>query len=259
MPGVTTETLTQYREKGFAVVPNVLERPAAKQMREALEKAIAVQDKTWGNHPNYIDAGMVHNPMTHDAVFLDLFSNHHINEIVEQALDPHGILYAFTSSSMPPQGDNYSTRIHVDSPRVIPNYPTNLGIVIALDDFTLDNGATYYLPGSFERENAPDEEEFFANAERPLPKVGDAVFFNARTWHAGGSNITGQYRHAITMNFCRAFMRQRFDYPRLLGEEMLDRLEERALKRLGYRVRTPIDLDQYYVPTQDRLTLPGQG
>lgn len=259
MSGVFERALEQYRNKGFAMVPDVVDRATAERMRTALMKAISVQDETWGTHPNYIDAGMVHNPMIYDAIFLELFANEQLNRIVEQALDPHAILYAFTSSSMPPQGGNYSVRIHVDSPRVIENYPTNLGVVIALDDFTLDNGATHYLPGSFERREAPNEDEFFSNAERPLPKIGDAVFFNARTWHTGGRNTTSAYRHAITMNFCRAYMRQRFDYPRMLGTEMLDNLDERSLVRLGYRVRTPVNLEQYYVPTEKRLTFPGQG
>ena len=46
---------------------------------------------------------------------------------VEAVLGPGCIVYAYTSSSMPPHRSNYSGRIHVDSPRVIPGYMTNLG------------------------------------------------------------------------------------------------------------------------------------
>lgn len=251
--------MEEYFREGFVLVENVLTAGQVEAMRTALAAAIAAQDRAWGDNPHYIDAGMVHNPMVHDPVFLEIFSNDRINGFLEAALDEHCILYACTSSSMPPHGTNYSGRIHVDCPRVIPGYPTNIGFLIAFDDFTRENGATYFLPRSFERTDPPDDAEFFDNAARPLPRAGDAILFNARTWHMGGQNKTDRYRHAFTMNVCRSYMRQRFDYPRLLGEGLLETLDERALKRLGYRVRVPVDLDEYYVPQEQRLYLGGQG
>ena len=50
---------------------------------------------------------------------------------------------------------NYSRRIHVDCPRLIPGYVTNMGATILLDDFTEDNGATWFLPGSHTRADQP--------------------------------------------------------------------------------------------------------
>ena len=42
----------------------------------------------------------------------------------------------------------------------------------------------------------------------------------------GGMNSTDTARHAITFNVCRSYMRQRFDYPRLVGDETLAHLGE---------------------------------
>lgn len=96
-------------------------------------------------------------------------------------------------------------------------------------------------------------------ADRILLQPGEALFFNARVWHMGGRNETDQYRHALTINVCRSYMRQRFDYPRLLGEGLLETAEERLLRFLGYRVRVPVGLEDYYVPPEDRLYWSGQG
>lgn len=252
------KNLETFNSRGFVHIKGLLDKDQVRLYSDALAVALEKQDSQWSQNEYYRDQGMVHNPMIHDDLFMDYLATPAMLDYLEAALDPHCILYAFTTSSMPPSGSNFSNRIHVDSPRVISNYPTNLGFFTALTDFTEENGATYYLPQSHERIEPPTEKEFFANAERPMLKAGDAVMFNARIWHMGGQNNTDHYRHALTINVCRSYMRQRFDYPRMLGEEMLDKLDERLLRFLGYRVRIPVDLDEYYVAPEKRLYYPGQ-
>jgi ectoine hydroxylase-related dioxygenase (phytanoyl-CoA dioxygenase family) len=131
--------------------------------------------------------------------------------------------------------------------------------MVALDDYTPENGATRYLPGSFESEDAPSLDQFLAQSEEVFPRAGDAVLFNARTWHMGGMNRTSQPRHAITLNVCRSYMRQRFDYPRLVGEETLGHIGDVGRRFLGFNVRMPSTLDEYYLPEEQRLYKAGQG
>ncbi len=120
---------------------------------------------------------------------------------------------------MPPSGANFSHRVHIDSPRVIPGYWTNVGVMVALDDYTPENGATRFLPGLVRARARRRSKSSSSQSEKTFPKAGEAVVFNARTWHMGGMNRTSKPRHAITLNVCRSYMRQRFDYPRLVGEE----------------------------------------
>ena len=131
--------------------------------------ALVADQRAAADERTAVDDYMVHNPMMLDRRFLDLLENPAIVGALDTFLGPTSILYAYTSSSMPAGGSNYSRRVHVDSPRVIPGYMTNLGVIVALDDFTDDNGATYFLPRSFERTDPPSEEEFFAGAQRVYP------------------------------------------------------------------------------------------
>ena len=128
-----------------------------------------------------------------------------------------------------------------------------------IDDFTDENGATYFLPGSFGRADRPSDEEFFAGAVRVHPKAGDLVVFNACTWHMGGENHTDRERHAATINVVRSYMRQRFDYPRMVPPEVVDTLSPTLRRVLGFNVRVPTSLDEYYVPPERRLYLANQG
>jgi ectoine hydroxylase-related dioxygenase (phytanoyl-CoA dioxygenase family) len=244
--------------KGFAVVPGAVDPAVATELRESLASMVAAQ-RAAANERTQVDDYMVHNPMMCDSRFFDLLENATIVDSLDTFLGPTSILYAYTSSSMPAGGSNYSRRVHVDSPRVIPGYMTNLGIIVALDDFSDDNGATFFLPGSFERLEPPSEEEFFAHAERVHPRRGDLVVFNARTWHYGGLNSTDEDRHAVTLNACRAYMRQRFDYPRLVGDELAKSMSPTLRRILGFDVRVPTSLEEYYLPEDQRLYKANQG
>ncbi|MDQ2680991.1 MAG: phytanoyl-CoA dioxygenase family protein, partial [Candidatus Eremiobacteraeota bacterium] len=191
--------------------------------------------------------------------FVRLLENDKLHEYLKAFLGATCIIYAYTSSSMPPGGSNYSRRIHVDCPRFISNYVTNIGITLALDDFTLENGATYFLPGSHRSGEQPTEAAFEVCAVPLLPKAGDAILFNARTWHRGGVNNSSTYRHAVTMNVCRSYMRQQFDFPRIVNDEVLSQLGERGRRFLGFDVRMPTSLQEYYLPVDQRPYKPNQG
>lgn len=251
--------LSTLKSEGVAVIPDVLPRDEALAMRPLLQRAIDEDLARWQGKPGYVDHWEVHNLMVRGVPFLRVLENRVLHAYLDEMLSDTCIVYAYTSSSMPPRGTNYSRRIYVDCPMVIPGYVTNVGITLALDDFTEENGATELLPNSQWRVDVPSDAEFDRDAIRFMPKAGQAVVFNARTWHRGGVNRTNEPRHAITINACRSFMRQRFDYPRLVPPELLDQLGPVGRRFLGFNVRVPTSLDEYYVPEEQRLYKSGQG
>lgn len=259
MTGPDPQRLRAFDERGVATIPGVLARSEALGLRAVLQACIEEDVARWSGAPGYIDQNMVHNLMVRHDAFLTLLENPVLHAYLAAILGDTCILYAYTSSTMPPGGSNYSRRIHVDSPRLIPGYITNVGITLALDDFTEQNGAIEFLPGSQWRTSVPDEAEFDRGRHPVLLRAGEAALFNARTWHRGGLNRTTVPRHALTMNVCRSFMRQRFDYPRLVPTHLVERLGPVGRRFLGFNVRVPASLEEYYVPPEHRLYLPNQG
>jgi ectoine hydroxylase-related dioxygenase (phytanoyl-CoA dioxygenase family) len=236
---------------GYLVVDDVLDAAYARDAKAALERAIEAEAR-WHGGREYADYGMVLVCPMYGRIFADVFDNPRVTAPFEAVLGEGCIVYAYTSSSMPPQASNYSTRIHVDCPRIIPAFVTNMGVTLLLDDFTEENGATWYLPRSQTRADAPSEEEFRSHAKRLVARAGSALFFDARLWHAGGDNRTAAWRHALTINMCRPWMKQRIDLPRALEGCDLAGASEKALQKLGFRSRVPASLDEYYAPPERR-------
>ena len=250
--------LNDFYETGWTIIEDVLAPQEVSVAVRELERCIDEDLRKWAGK-TYQDANMVYALMNRADCFARLLENERLHAYIDAVLGETSILYAYTSSSMPPNGTNYSNRVHVDAPRFIPGYVTNAGMVIALTDWTPENGAMSALPGSPHRPDPPTLEEYDANCVRILPKAGQAIFFNARCWHRGERNTTDKPRHAVTMNCCRSYMRTQFDWPRMVRPDVVDKLGEVGRRFLGFNVRMPQSLEEFYVPEEQRLYKANQG
>ena len=243
--------LDEINNQGYSIVENVLSPDYIAKARNALEKAIDAENN-YHKGKNHKDYGMVLVCSLYDKIFIDLFDNSKLTEPFNAILGDGCIVYAYTSSSMPPKSTNYSKRIHVDCPRIIPGYTTNIGATILLDNFTADNGATYFLPNSQNLSDPPSEDYFYKNAKRLIAGAGSVWYFNARIWHAGGNNTTDKWRHALTINMCRPWMKQRIDIPRAMCNIDTTDVSETALQKLGFMSQVPANYNEYYVSPEKR-------
>lgn len=244
--------------QGFAVLEDVVSPAEVAILKEQLKVAIVEDMEQYGHLPGKSE-NLVLDLVSRGPAFVRLLENETMHRVFSHFLSDTCILYSFTSSILRPNERPAAGSIHVDSPRWIPGYETGLVMTLALDDFTLENGATYYLPGSHHSDRVPTEVEFFKDAATVCRKAGDAVFFSPRVFHAAGVNRTSEVRYACSIYACRSFFRQRLDYPRMAGPEVLELLGARGKAFLGFNVRVPTSLYEFYVPKEERLYKADQG
>jgi ectoine hydroxylase-related dioxygenase (phytanoyl-CoA dioxygenase family) len=250
------ETLRQIiLDDGCLVVTGVLSPDYIAHAKPALEAAIKKETEYHGT-TDYKDYGMVLVCSLYGSTFYEPFDNDVLMAPFNAVLGDGCIVYAYTSSSMPPNKTNYSRRIHRDCPttRMAPGFPTNMGATITLDDFTLDNGASYFMPRSHTRVDTPSEDAFAKGAERFVAPAGSVMFFDALTFHAGGDNKTDRWRHALTINMGRSWMKQRIDIPRAMTSANIDvaSISKKAKQKLGFFTQVPASYDEYYAPPEKR-------
>jgi ectoine hydroxylase-related dioxygenase (phytanoyl-CoA dioxygenase family) len=244
--------IKEFNEKGFVVVDNVLSHEfiirATIELEDALKKEVEYVGTT-----DYKFYGYVLSNAKYGGSFLEVFDNDNITDPINWIMGENSIIYSYTSSSMPPHKGNDASHIHVDCPIFLENYILRMGVLLPLVDFTEDNGASYYLEGSHKDEAMPDVDRFYKDATRLIMKAGQGCFFNTRVWHAGGINKTENWRHALTINICRPWMKQYIDTPRLLADTDLSNASERALQKLGFYCQPPTSYKEYYDKSRKRL------
>ena len=94
-----------------------------------------------------------------------------------------------------------------DSWQQIPigEHPILVNAIVALDPITLQNGATYIAPESWQWDvkRLPQAHEF----TRAVLSRGDAVLFRGDLIHGGGENESEGRRRAISISYCAGWLR----------------------------------------------------
>lgn len=250
----------EIEKNGFSIVENILDQQTCENIKLALEIAIEDDQKEFSGLPGKNDMLIVSMINRGDA-FVNLLDNNKMHQVFSHFLDDTCVLYSYTSTYLRSGEKPPAANIHVDTPRLIPNYHQGLIMTIALDDFNTHNGSTWYLPHSHKSEQQPSSEEFFSNGVRVCRPQGAAVFFNPRVWHCAGENHSNETRYGITLYACRSYLKQRFDYPRMVERVPTIKaiMTQRIRRFLGYNVRIPTHPNEYYVTPEQRLYLSDQG
>ncbi|GJE37493.1 phytanoyl-CoA dioxygenase family protein [Methylobacterium persicinum] len=169
------------------------------------------------------------------------------------------ILHAFNPAGIAPAAKSYIQRIHRDVRTFGGDFHFMLNMLVMVDPFTLENGATHVLTGSHRSPSPPPDEVFWADADRLTGPAGSIVLFDSNLWHAAGTNHTDRTRTALTLSFSRAFVKQQMDYPRFLGVEYGEKVSPRMRQLLGYDAMVPLAYDEFYRPASGRLYKANQG
>lgn len=242
---------SSFIQDGYFIQEKVFSDNLTARLTKELEEAIAKEDSFHGTS-SHVDHGMLIACPIYGGAFLEVLDNPVFLMPFEHILGRNCIVYVYTSSSLPPNGTNASACIHVDRPKLIPGYIESVASLIALTDFTLDNGATYFLPKSQNTEEKPDERTFYEKALRLQIPKGSVFYFNPRLWHAGGVNSTEKWRHSVGISMVRPYYKQRIDLPKAMAEMDLTNVSSKAKQKLGFQSIPPSSLDEYYLPREQR-------
>lgn len=136
--------------------------------------------------------------------------------------------------------------IHV--PR--PHPELQVASLVALVDFTADNGATQVVPGSHrwphEREAKPDE---IATAEM---SAGSAVLYLGSTLHRGGGNVTADiWRRGIHLSFVLGWLRTEENNYLATPPDVARKLSPKARDLIGYGAHDALSVGGGYLGSLD--------
>jgi len=208
------------------------------------------------------EVGVVRCPMKFDDAFFIPFANGIIQAIVENILGPSVICNLQNGFVLPSIGlrseGYFQGKLHRDFPRYMNGYVASLNSFICLSDFTPKSGSTRFLVGSQQqpRNQPPYSIDNAISVEAP---AGSVIFFDSTIWHAAGVNISTADRLAINMQWTHSYIKQQFDYVRVLGDAKIKSLPDKTQQYLGWYTRVVTSLDEYYLPPEHRLYRSGQG
>jgi len=148
------------------------------------------------------------NLIDYDEVFQRAVGLPKLLSAVAQVLGPEFKLSSLNARSARPHSD-WTQPLHCDT-GALPDARGNsvCNIIWMLDDFTADNGATRFVPGTHRSHRLPQEALADASAPHPderllIGRRGTVVVMNAHLWHGGTANRTDGPRLAMHSFYCR--------------------------------------------------------
>jgi ectoine hydroxylase-related dioxygenase (phytanoyl-CoA dioxygenase family) len=119
-----------------------------------------------------------------------------------------------------------------------PHPPVVLNTMWPLDEFTEENGATRYIPGSHQWE--PGRQPAAADPVRTATMApGSAMFYLGSLWHGGGANRTGAPRLGVILEYAAAWLRPQENHCLAVPRDIVRTLPERLQELLGYNIYPP--------------------
>ncbi|MEZ5166112.1 MAG: phytanoyl-CoA dioxygenase family protein [Acidimicrobiales bacterium] len=131
-----------------------------------------------------------------------------------------------------------------------PHPELQVASLVALTDFTADNGATRIVPGShrWEPGRYPTDDELEV-AEMP---AGAAVLYLGSVFHAGGTNSTDdEFRRGFHLSFVLGWLRTEENNTLATPPDVARHLPLRAQELLGYKAHDAIATGGGYLGTVD--------
>lgn len=220
------------------------------QKRRSVQVSNGIQDSM---------AGTLHHLLERENFSLPLLNNMYCDKQLRDFLGGNYILNGINGVSITKSNTAYINRIHRDVRTFSVEQNFMIQMIIPLDDFVPLNGATYFLSGSHKIDVQPSEEYFNKHAIQAVAKKGSIILFNSNLWHAAGTNFTDKQRRALTLGFTKPYVKQQFDYPRFLGYEFGESLNNDLRQVIGYNARVPASLEEYYMPKEKRMYQADQG
>lgn len=248
----------ELNDKGITLLKNQLSTEWIENLKLAVDGSFdahrAIQLK---NNVEIKTNGVALHVVLNDGIFIKFLEHLSelglMDEIKENYFKSNFILNSFGALNSIPNSPSFAAVVHRDIRFFSGSLNVMLNILVMLDDFTEENGATLLLPESHKKEEKPSDEEFHQQAIQMTGKKGDILLFNSNVWHAAAINKTPNSRRALTLTFSKSFVKQQLDYPRAMGYENLESYPENIQQILGCFSRVPASLDEWYQPLEKRF------
>jgi ectoine hydroxylase-related dioxygenase (phytanoyl-CoA dioxygenase family) len=245
---------------GWIVYENALDPELIKEIQVDLVEAYHIRRQI--QIENGIETNMegtLHHILERENFGLHFLEQMLCNNEMRHFLDGNYILNGMSGVINMKNDRPYVQNVHRDLRSFTGELKLMIQMIVLLDDFTLENGATYLLSGSHKVDVRPDDEYFYKHADRAIAKKGSIILFDSNLWHAAGKNYTDKPRRVLTLSFTKPYFKPQFDFPRFLGYEFGQSLSENLRQVIGYNARIPANLYEFYQPAHLRMYQPGQG
>ena len=233
----TKEVAAALRRDGAAIVRDQVDPKLADAVRGELREPFDTQGTEEQNPFNGYKTLRLSAILAISRTSAELVAHPRVMEVADAILLPYCMNYqigSLTAIEIHPGEDEQL--LHSDDaiyPIRIPGMETQISALWALDDFTLENGATRAALGSHQRmEPYPHVTEEIVQAVMPK---GSVLFYLGSTQHGGGANRSNKPRAGLINTYALGWLRQEENHYLSVPREVAESYPEQIQRLMGYQ------------------------
>lgn len=171
----------------------------------------------------------------------DILAHPLVLRVADHVLKPHCESYRIGSSTaieiMPGEGDQVLHRDDDFYPIRVPGIEWQISAMVALTDFTAENGATRVVPGSQDMRDI----DGIADSEivQAVMPRGSILFYLGRAVHAGGRNNTDLPRTGLITTYSLGWLRQEENHYLTIPRDVAESYPDPVRRLIGYQSHGP--------------------
>jgi ectoine hydroxylase-related dioxygenase (phytanoyl-CoA dioxygenase family) len=232
------EVAESVRNLGYALLDSGYTSSELKDISDEFNRTREYYIETFGESKlrSLNEIHTIRSPLTHGGeAFLRLALNENLLLILKKLISGKFILNQQNGVINPPQETYNQGAWHRDLPyqHFVSTKPIAINALFCVDDFTLENGATFVLPASHKSEAFPSATYIQRNAIQVEAKAGSFILLDCMVFHAGGYNKTNLERRAVNHLYNIPYFKQQISIPTNMTNTKLS-LEEKDLLGFNY-------------------------
>ncbi|MCX7347432.1 MAG: phytanoyl-CoA dioxygenase family protein [Alphaproteobacteria bacterium] len=166
-----------------------------------------------------------------------LIAHRLVLDVADAILLPHCAEYQIGSTTgieiLPGESEQQLHRDDSPYPLQLAGFELQIGVMWALCDFTVENGATRVVPGSHRFLRAWHRPDLSSWVPAEMPK-GSVLFYMGSTWHGGGANRSSTPRTGLINTYSLGWLRPEVSNTLEVPPAIARKYDERVRRLLGY-------------------------
>ena len=213
---INTNAYNFYVENGYVILSEFLDQTTVTKIRYVLANLSKLELENNKAHTYGNNLQRIWNLLNKDLIFheillykqLDLWMNAIFNR---DTTHQKYYLSSYQANILHPGARKQILHVDTPIPEPIPPFPIKANCIVAIDQFTDNNGATEIIPKSH-LNNLKPERNPNSDLENKLIKVllpsGSLLITNGNLWHRSSDNNSKNSRHALLISFAASYARE---------------------------------------------------
>jgi len=224
-------------DDGYVVVTGMMARDGAQIARADLDRVLRTT-RTGRNSFEGFDTQRIYALFAKTRVFDALATDPLLLGVLDQVLGHYQLSAPVGICIGPGEKAQVLHRDDAIYPVPEPHPPLVVNTMWPLDEFTAENGATRFIPGSHRWE--PGRQPGPADpVETAVMSPGSALFYLGSLWHGGGANQTSRPRLGVILEYAAGWLRPQENHCLAVPRDVVRALPERLQELLGYNIYPP--------------------